>query len=90
MIDEIINNPDLNKYLNSFESGQTIFLEGDDSQDLFILVSGQVDVIKGKEKISEITGAGALFGEMSFLLGARRTATIKARDEVKTIRIPKE
>ncbi len=90
MIDEIINNPDLNKYLNSFETGQTIFLEGDDTQDLFILVSGQVDVIKGKEKMSEITGAGVLFGEMSFLLGARRTATVKARGEVKAIRIPKE
>ena len=90
MIDEILNNPDLNKHLNSFEAGQTIFLEGDDTQDLFILVSGQVDVIKGKEKMSEITGAGVLFGEMSFLLGARRTATVKARGEVKAIRIPKE
>lgn len=90
MIDEIINNPDLNKYLHSFEAGQTIFLEGDDSQDLFILVSGQVDVIKGKEKIEEFTETGTLFGEMSFLLGARRTATVKAKGEVKAIRIPKE
>jgi len=90
MIDEILNNPDLNKHLNSFEAGQTIFLEGDDTQDLFILVSGQVDVIKGKEKISEFTEMGTLFGEMSFLLGARRTATVKAKGEVKAIRIPKE
>jgi len=90
MIDEIINNPDLNKYLNPFEAGQTIFLEGDDSEDLFILVSGQVDVIKGKEKIAEFTEKGTLFGEMSFLLRARRTATVKARGEVKAIRIPKE
>ncbi len=90
MLEEIINKPDLDKYLNSFETGQTIFLEGDDSQDLFILVSGRVDIIKGKEKIEEINEAGVLFGEMSFLLGARRTATVKALGEVKAIRIPKE
>lgn len=90
MLDQIINNPDLDKYLSIFETGQIIFLENDDSQDLYILVSGELDVLKGNKKISEITERGALFGEMSFLLGARRTATVKARNDVKTIRIPKE
>jgi len=90
MLDQIINNPDLDKYLSTFETGQIIFLENDDSQDLYILVSGELDVLKGNKKISEITERGALFGEMSFLLGARRTATVKAGNDVKTIRIPKE
>ncbi len=90
MLDKIINNPDLNKYLITFEAGQVIFLERDDSQDLYILVSGKVDVLKGSKKITEITEAGSLFGEMSFLLGAKRTASVKASGEVRAIRIPKE
>ncbi|MBW1910105.1 MAG: cyclic nucleotide-binding domain-containing protein [Deltaproteobacteria bacterium] len=90
MLEEIIKNPKLNKYLTSFNIGQTLFLEGDDSQDLFILISGQLDILKGTTKIAEITEKGALFGEMSFFLGARRTATVKAKDDVKAIRVPKE
>ena len=90
MLDEIINNPELDKYLSTFDIGQAIFLEGDDSQDLYILVYGELDVIKGKQKIAEISERGALFGEMSPFLGAKRTATLKAKTDVKTIRVPEE
>lgn len=89
MNDEIFNYSGLNKYLTGFETGQIIFLEGDDSQDLFILESGQIDIFKGNKKISEITRKGEFFGEMSFLLGAKRTATVKAASDVRAIRIPK-
>ncbi|MBW2642479.1 MAG: cyclic nucleotide-binding domain-containing protein, partial [Deltaproteobacteria bacterium] len=77
------------KYVTSFDKGKEIFLEGDDTQDLFILVSGHIDILKGNKKIVEITEKGSLFGEMSFLLGTKRTATVKASNDVKTIRIPK-
>jgi len=90
MLDTVIQNENLNRYLISFEKGEEIFLEGDDSQDLFVLVSGQLDILKGNKKIVEITEKGSLFGEMSFLLGEKRTATVKANNDVKTIRIPKE
>jgi len=89
-IDEIISNPDLAKYLITFTSGQIIFLEGDDSQDLYILVAGQVGVFKGDKKIREITDEGSVFGEVSFFLGDRRTASVKAKTKVEVIRIPKE
>ena len=92
MLEKIIKDPKLSKYLTTFNIGQTLFLEGDDSQDLFILVSGKLNIIKGTMKIAEITQKGAIFGEMSFFLGegARRTATVKAKDDVKAIRVPKE
>jgi PAS domain S-box-containing protein len=89
MIDEIFNYPELNKYLTSFKTGQIIFLEGDDTQDLFILASGEIEIIKGNKKISEITKRGEFFGEMSFLLGAKRTASAKAISDITAIRIPK-
>ena len=87
MLDTVIQNENLNKYIISFDKGKEIFLEGDDSQDLFVLVSGQLDILKGNKKIVEITEKGSLFGEMSFLLGEKRTATVKASNDVKTIRI---
>lgn len=90
MVDDLINNPALGKYITSFQAGHIIFLEGDDAQDLYILVSGELEIIKGNMKISEITERGSLFGEMSFLLDSRRTATAKAKGEVKAICIPKE
>ncbi|MBW2434871.1 MAG: cyclic nucleotide-binding domain-containing protein, partial [Deltaproteobacteria bacterium] len=89
-IDEIISNPDLAKYLITFTSGQTIFLEGDDSQDLYILVAGHVEIFKGNMKIRDITQEGTVFGEVSFFLGDRRTASVKAKTKVEVICIPKE
>ena len=90
MLEEIINNPDLNKFTTTFKAGETVFLEGDSTEDLYILVSGEVDVLKGKRRITSIAGAGSFFGEMSVFLGAKRTATVKAKDDVRAIRIPKE
>jgi len=89
-IDDIINNPDLAKYLITFNPGQTIFLEGDDTQDLYVLVSGQVEIFKGDQKIRDITEEGSVFGEVSFFLGDQRTASVKAETQVEVIRIPKE
>ncbi|RLG99086.1 hypothetical protein DRO38_08200, partial [Candidatus Bathyarchaeota archaeon] len=90
MLEEIVQNPKLNKYLTTFKIGQTLFLEGDDSQDLFVLISGKLDIIKGTKKIAVITEKGALFGEMSFFLGAKRTATVKAKEDVEALQVPKE
>ena len=90
MLAEIIDNPDLDKYIKEFAAGHIIFLEGDASQDLYILVSGRLAILKGNKKISEVTDKGALFGEMSFLLGAKRTASVKTKSTVRAICIPKE
>ncbi len=90
MLDKILNHPNLAEYLTAFQPEQIIFLEGDDSQDLYVLVSGSVDIYKGDKKIREVTSQGAFFGEMSFFMGGKRTASVKAQNEVKVIRIPKE
>lgn len=90
MLEKIINNPELLDFMVSFETGQIIFTEGDESEDLFILVSGELEIIKGNKKISEINKAGELFGEMSVLLGGKRTATVKVVKDVKALKIVKE
>ena len=90
MLEEIISNPELGHYLTTFEKGTTIFLEGDPSQDLYILVSGQLDVLKGNQKISELSERGSLFGETSLLLGELRTATVKVKNKATALHIPIE
>jgi PAS domain S-box-containing protein len=90
MLDELIHNPNVEKYVTVYERGKYLFLEGDDSQDLYVLVSGHVEILKGDKKLDEITEPGALFGELSFLLGAKRTATARAEGTVEALRIPQE
>jgi len=90
MLNEMLHDPGLTEYLTRFKSEQIIFLEGDDSQELYLLVSGQVAIFKGDKKIRELTHKGALFGEMSFFLGSTRSASVRAKSDVTVLRIPKE
>lgn len=90
MLEEIINNSAIDKYLISFKAEDILFYEGDDSQDLYILVSGQLEILKGKKKIGEISEKGSSFGEISFLLGTEKKVTVKAKSDGKAICIPKK
>ena len=90
MLDEITHNESLrNRYLKTFRAGDVLFFEGNDSQDLYVLISGRLEVFKGDKKLSEITDPGAVLGEAAFILGAKRTATVKAEESVEVLRIPK-
>lgn len=82
---EIFNKPELEKCAEDFKAGETLFLEGDDSTDMYVLVSGRLEIYKDDKLISDITEPGALVGEMSYLLGSRRTATVKAGTDVRVI-----
>ena len=85
---DIINQPDMQQYAKSFAPGETLFLEGDYSQDMYILVSGILDVYKGDKKIAELVDSGTTAGELSYLFGSKRTATIKALNNVEAIMVP--
>jgi len=65
-------------------------LKGTRRRNLYALVSGRLEVIKGTQKIQEIEDEGELFGELSFLLGGKRTASVRADTEAKVICIPKD
>ncbi|MCP4252334.1 MAG: cyclic nucleotide-binding domain-containing protein, partial [Candidatus Scalindua sp.] len=85
---DIIKQPDMQQYAKSFASGETLFLQGDHSQDMYILISGKLEVYKGDKKIAEVTEPGSTAGELSFLFGSIRTATIKALNDVEVMMIP--
>ncbi len=82
------NLPEHDKYLVSFAVGDTIFAEGDPSQDIYMLVEGELAIFKDDKKLSVISEPESLVGEMAYLLGEKRTATVKAVTPVKAICIP--
>ena len=67
---------------------RSLLLEGDVGHAFFIIVSGQVKVIKD-DKLLNVLKDGDCFGEMAYLSGdkARRTASIIAVSEVQLLRI---
>jgi membrane protein len=75
----------LHKYGRTCEAGETIIREGETSRTAYFLHSGRVGLYKdagaGVRKLAELT-PGELFGEMAYLLGEPRTASVKAESEV--------
>jgi methyl-accepting chemotaxis protein len=108
---EIINkNPILNKLefsqkeyilenssFVSLEQGQNIFLEGDDTDNVYIIASGVIsisinDVDEGQKQIAELI-TGDIFGEHSLILTedtARRNASAYSLINVNLLEIPKD
>jgi len=68
-----------------FNTGDTLFNAGDTSREMYIIRTGSVRVmIKRKESFVPLTelGAGSYVGEMSFLTGVPRSATVTAQTPV--------
>ncbi len=67
---------------------ESLLLEGDVGHAFFIIVAGQVKVMKDG-KLLNVLKEGDCFGEMAYLSGdrARRTATITAVSEVQLLKI---
>jgi PAS domain S-box-containing protein len=84
----IINDPELKKYLETYAEGKAVFLEGDESKDLYFLVHGNLKLLKNKKQIGEIFKSGEMIGEMSYLIDSKRTATIIAHTDASLLRIP--
>lgn len=63
------------------EAGSILGLQGDLGREAFLIVSGEVAVIRDGVELARI-GAGQFVGELSVLDHAARTATIKAVTDV--------
>ena len=57
--------------------------------EMFVLVSGVIDVIIKDKKVATISEPGIVIGEMALLLGEKRTATLKAKNNVVVTKIGK-
>jgi serine/threonine-protein kinase len=62
------------------EKGKTIIEEGEIDDSFYILISGQVIVRKGDKDLATLE-KGVVFGEMAYLTGEARTATIISKND---------
>ena len=72
-----------------FLRDEVIFEEGDFSQELYIVVSGQIRIIieygTANERIINTLGEGSFFGEMAIFEGAPRSATAVTEQEAELL-----
>ena len=61
----------------TFAPGEAVVREGEASRALYVIDHGEVMVLRGGQAVARVA-AGEVFGEMAFLSGAPRTATVRA------------
>jgi CRP-like cAMP-binding protein len=69
----------------TFKPGEVLIHEGEDNRDLYILSSGVIEITVENELSSVVVGEISppeILGELSFLNGTPRTATVKAKTDV--------
>ena len=59
-------------------AGTVLIKEGSKTGHLFVLVEGQIEVLRGGSVVAVLSEPGALTGEMSLLLDRPHTATVRA------------
>ncbi len=62
--------------------GEMILEQGETSSLLLILIEGEVEVLRDEIRVARSAEPGAVFGEMSVLLGGPCTATVRALQSV--------
>lgn len=62
----------------NFAEGQVLIAEGPASGHMYILIEGEVEVLRGETQVADVSEPGAVFGEMAALLGSAHTATVRA------------
>jgi len=60
------------------EPGSVLFYEEENSNELYILLKGKVEVMRSGLHLDYISNVGSFIGEMSGILGTPRSATIRA------------
>jgi hypothetical protein len=76
-----------------FDTGKELFREGDVGDAVYLVVRGKVRVVvgtNGAEKTLNELGPGSVIGEMAVLDGAPRSATVRALERTRALRVPGE
>jgi CRP/FNR family transcriptional regulator, cyclic AMP receptor protein len=78
--------------IRRYRDGETVIDEGDTSRDLFIVLSGEVGASirvgrSGSRQQRQSMGPGAVFGEIAFFVGGRRTAAVVASGDTELLRL---
>jgi hypothetical protein len=72
-----------------YEAGESIFDEGDEGDGLYFILEGEVEVLQGATVLDR-HGPGGFFGEISTLDGVPRSASARARQATRLLRLERE
>ncbi len=61
-----------------FAADDCLIQEGGPGGNLYVLISGEVVVLKGETEVARVSQPGSVFGEMSALLGLPYSASVRA------------
>ncbi len=70
----------------TYKPNSEIIREGDTDTSFFILINGEVQVVKGDSVIVNL-GHGEVFGEMAYLINEPRTTSVRSQGEVLAMRL---
>ncbi len=77
-----------------FNAGQVVFEEGELGDSLFVIGSGEFEVVQkdasGESKVIAVLTAPQFFGEMSLIDKEYRSATVKARTDAELLHLTAE
>lgn len=75
--------------LQVFAPGESAVRQGESGSSLFFVLQGEMAVEVDGHEVAQL-GKGRMFGEMSLLTGAPRSATVRSRGEVRLAELQKE
>jgi len=81
---------DISENMIEYPKDTIICEENDAGKEMFILQRGVIDVLINGKRVTSIEEPGTVTGEMALLLGEKRTATLKARNNVILTKITDE
>lgn len=70
----------------SFDAGETVFLEDDMGDSLYVVLTGTVNVITYGQPLEDV-GPGGMFGEIALIDDGTRSASAMAATDTETLRI---
>ncbi len=78
-------------YRKRLKTGNILYREGDPGDTFYIILSGSVEYYVEKlNQTPTVLSAGEFVGELSLMLGLRRTVTVRAREETTLFAINKD
>jgi CRP-like cAMP-binding protein len=69
-----------------YPAGKVLMTEGSFAHEMFVIISGQVEVLRDGERVAEI-GPGSFVGEMAMLTHSRRNSTVQTTTEAEVLHI---
>jgi CRP-like cAMP-binding protein len=89
--DEVLTHLASTLSVHAPESGEVVFREGDDANAMYVVLHGEMEVLKRSKRATEarvaLLGPGDWFGEMSIVDIQPRSATVRALAPSRLLRV---